>query len=164
MTSATNDIAAMVYMQPASAASRGILAAQVVSKADTSLDVLLQTVSRHGTQAAQQAERQLETLQDCFLTLLHRQLKKTGIVLTEKLTISLGNNQQLLLESGDDNEALLKALAADNDLRDMFRRLRSLAITAQGIHFLNTAHAADGAPTAEYRMCMKGALTHFYLR
>lgn len=128
------------------------------------LESLLERIARHGAAAERAAEDCLEELQERFAAILYAQLHKAGITLNDKLSITLSEEQTLILQSSEDSGAILDALAADSELQSLLVRLQKLAVTARGIRYLNAVASDDARSCAQYAACFKGALSHFYLK
>ena len=176
MNNATNNNCSMVHVQPGSAAmAHSPLRAATEAVKDTTtfspaLKNLLDALSTYGDSAERMLEEQLETLQDAFLHKLDSTLVKGGVTLSDKLTISLADNQTLIFQCHEDNERLLAALDSSlegsEELQDMFVALHRLAIMVQGMNFVNRSRSPRplDAGMPQYKMCLKGALSHFYLK
>lgn len=177
MNDATNDLSTMVYVQQGDSLpplSPVIFLPSVEDGDGTesmqlspALDALLNSLSSCGTEAESLLEEQLEALQDAFLHKLESTLRQGGVILNDKLTITLTENQTLVFQSHEDNsDELLAALGGCEELQTMFVTLHKLALMSQGLHFMNHAYspALPPANLPQYRMCLKGALSHFYLR
>lgn len=173
MNNAINDLDSMIHVQQATAYPP-VSCLPAMPDAHTggpmtispALDALLDSLSTCGTDAENILEEQLETLQEAFLQKLESTLHKGGVTLTEKLTITLTENQTLVFQSHEDNEELLAALGGCEELQTMFVSLHKLALMSLGLQYMNQAHgpAVLSAHVPQYKMCLKGALSHFYLK
>lgn len=130
---------------------------------------LLERAALHGAAAAASLENSLDVLQEIFVHELRSCLEKAGLVLDERLEISLTENDELLLEGGTaENGALQEAVATNPLLGSLVRRLHRLALALRGMELLRAgAEDADAPLSASglpgYRVRLKGALSHFYL-
>lgn len=118
-------------------------------------------------------EEQLDTLQETFVSLLERQFEKEKFTPGHRLHIFLSQDGKLVVEGEDDDADKVCALFARQPrLHERFRELARLALLTHGIAVARRAHAAmeTGADSDEepllgrYHMCLKGALSHFYVR
>lgn len=176
MNDATNELSTMVYIQqnndlPA-LSPRAFLPATTEAHGDQvipispALDSLLDSLSSCGNEAESLLEEQLEALQDAFLQKLESTLRQGGVTLNDKLTITLTENQTLIFQSHEDSDELLAALGGCEELQTMFITLHKLALMSQGLHYMNHAYSPALPPQhlPQYKMCLKGALSHFFLR
>lgn len=159
-----NNIDAMVHMRMSDAR----LAESATAGGggdDSALERLLDQISQYGDVMEKAAEDRLDGLQERFVECVRRKLDGAGVTLDHKLSITLSEEQNLLLHCAEDDEAILNALGTDAELQHMFAHLQKLAVTAQGVRWLNAA-ASDAPWTRgeQYAMCLKGGLSHFYFK
>lgn len=128
------------------------------------LEGLRDAVRLHGAEALRSAQQRLETLQECFLSIVHRRLSSAGISPVDKLSLHLADDASLSLHTAAGDAHLQELLTADGELQALFTQMHTLALTAQGIEHLNAAQDTVAASSVRYRACIKGALSHFYLR
>ena len=170
MNKATNNLSTMVHMQQGSASSspRPLLppAVKDATPLSPAVEYLLDTLSSCGENAEKMLEAELENMQDIFLLKLEAILQQGGVALNDKLTITLTESQTLVFQCNDDSEELLTALGGCEELQEMFVRLHKLALMSQGLHYMNRArsHMLLSTSLPQYKMCMKGPLSHFYLK
>lgn len=166
----TNDICAMIHVRSRDAATATSIPSRPsasMDSADSALHLLFHAVEQYGELAAAAAEQKLEALQERFLELLYSRLHKAHIEPSDKLSLSLSPDNTLLIQSAADNEVLLAALGSDVALQDMFVELQNLAIASEGLRYLNRTRQQTGAADdgiARYWVCLKGTLSHFYLK
>ena len=118
-------------------------------------------------------EEQLDALQETFVSLLERQFEKEKFTPAHRLHIFLSPEGKLVVEGEDDDADKVCAIfSRQPQLQQRFRELARLALLTHGIAVARRAHAAmeagadsDDEPLlARYHMCLKGALSHFYVR
>ena len=118
-------------------------------------------------------EEQLDALQETFVSLLERQFEKEKFTPANRLHIFLSPEGKLVVEGADDDADKVCAIFSRQPLlHQRFRELARLALLVLGIAVARRAHAAMDAGTgsdeepllARYHMCLKGALSHFYVR
>ncbi len=132
---------------------------------EQALNIVEHCLRSFGSDALQELESHMERLQEEFLAHLHTRLQERNIHLDEKLVLSLSNENTLVLQCQEHEEALLVALGEDEALRERLQELRSRALLAHGLQYVVSAR--DARPTADfaqYKVCVKGMLSHFYLR
>ncbi len=136
-----------------------------VSEEEQAMKVITHCIQTFGGEAMQELEQHIETLQEDFLAHVHSRLAEKNIQLEEKLVLSLSPENTLLLQCQEHEEALLTALGEDDDLRKRLQELRSAAFISQGLHYvMNAQQENPDENLAEYKVCVKGKLSHFYLR
>ncbi len=124
-----------------------------------------QCIKFFGQAATKEIEEHMEYLQEEFLNHLEDLLQSHNINIQEKLTISLSSDNQLILQCQEEEDALLSTLGTDELLLKHLHSLRKAALVSRGLDFIlsvqNQNHS-DNLP--QYRVCTKGALSHFYLK
>ncbi len=132
---------------------------------EQSLNVVTHCLRNFGADALQELENHVERLQEEFLAHLHMLLQEKKIRLDEKLVLSLSNENTLVLQCQEHEEALLTALGENEALHDRLQELRSTALLAHGLHYALSAHDTKVTNNlAQYNVCVKGMLSHFYLK
>ncbi len=135
------------------------------SSSSQSLMHMTQSIRVLGSSAAEALEEQIELLQNQFMTYLTTLLHEKGIVLEEKITLSLSQHNTLVLECAAHEDALLAALGDNEALVNCLRTLRAAALTERGLQYLTAAQQENISDTMpQYKVCAKGALSHFYLK
>lgn len=126
-----------------------------------------------GAELAPALEEHLDALQEGFVSQLERQFEKEKFSPANRLHIFLSAEGKLVVEGADDDADKVCAIfSRQPGLQRRFRELARLALLTHGIAVARRAHAAletgadsDEAPIlARYHMCLKGALSHFYVR
>ena len=162
-------------------------AAAVTSAGDTlppaSLDAMtasrLRDFIREGEELLPVLEEQLDALQETFVSLMERQFEKEKFTPGNRLHIFLSAEGKLVVEGEDDDADKVCAIFSRHPLlQRRFRELARLALLTHGFAVARTAHEAMeagdnamgegtsvGAPLlGRFHMCLKGALSHFYVR
>ncbi len=126
---------------------------------------IIENIGTHGQAAAKALETHIERVQNHCIAYMRQALREEGIVLEEKITLSLSSRNTLLLECASNEDALLAALGNNEVLVSCLRALRKSALTARGLQYLRAAQAEDIPDTMpQYKVCAKGELSHFYLK
>ncbi len=122
-------------------------------------------ISTFGEEALHELQQHIEFLQEDFLAHLYARLTEKNLQLDEKLILSLTAENTLFLQCQEHEEALLAALGEDTDLLKRLQDLRAIAFISQGLLYIrNAKEEKPDASLAEYKVCLKGKLSHFYLR
>lgn len=126
-----------------------------------------------GAELAPALEEHLDALQEGFVSQLERQFEKEKFSPANRLHIFLSPEGKVVVEGADDDADKVCAIfSRQPGLQRRFRELARLALLTHGITVARRAHAAmvgggecDEEPLlARYHMCLKGALSHFYVR
>ncbi len=132
---------------------------------EEALQAITQCIQSFGEQAKAELYAYTDHLQEDFLLHLHERLRDHKLTIREKLSLSLGENNTLILECAEQEEALLTALGTDDALRQKLSHLREATLQIRGLEYL--LHAQDKEATqdlGQFKVCTKGSLSHFYLR
>lgn len=133
----------------------------------------LQELMAESAELAPALEAQLDALQENFVSLLERQFEKEKFSPGNRLHLFLSAEGKLVVEGDEeDTEQVCAIFSHSPRLLRRFRELARLAVLAHGIDVARTAHTAiltggdtDDEPLlGRYHMCLKGALSHFYVR
>ncbi len=136
-----------------------------IASQEQTLEIVEHCILSFGIEALQELEEQIEKLQEEFLALLHSLLQAKKIKLKEKLVLSLCSENTLLLQCYEHEESLLAALGENESLNTRLKELRSKALLAQGLNYLlNAKNLNTLKDIPQYKICIKGALSHFYLK
>ena len=128
---------------------------------------------REGAELAPALEERLDALQEGFVSQLERQFEKERFSPANRLHIFFSPEGKLVVEGADDDADKVCAIFSRNPaLQRRFGELARLALLTHGISVARRAHealeTAGGAEEepllARYHMCLKGALSHFYVR
>lgn len=136
----------------------------VAGEGGRALEALREAVRLHGPDAMRSAQQRLETLQECFLSIVQTRLQNAAAPPTDKLSMHLAGDETLVLDTAAEDEHLHELLTADDELQSLFSQMHTLALTTHGLEHLDAALHGVGASPLRYRACLKGALSHFYLR
>ncbi len=166
MRNVTNAINTMLHVHQAdSAALKSSESSPVWLVQEEAVSAIEQCVQSFGHEAMQELEGYVEFLQEEFLAHVHSLLEERNIHMDEKLMLSLSVDNMLLLQCQEQEEALLSALGEDTEVRERLEQLRSTAFLARGLQYMMAAKAqTPPAHMAEYNVCVKGKLSHFYLK
>ncbi len=136
-----------------------------VNQEEQALQVVEHCLRTFGPEAMQELESHVEQLQEEFLAHLNTLLLEKNINLNEKLVLNLSNENVLVLQCQEQEEALLAILGENDVLHERLQELRAMALLAHGLQYAISARDAKAAANlAEYNVCVKGKLSHFYLR
>ncbi len=136
-----------------------------VGEEEQALSVITHCVQTFGGEAMQELEQHIERLQEDFLAHVHSRLAENKITLKEKLVLSLSNENMLLLQCQEYEEALLSAFGEDDELQKRLQALRAAAFLSQGLQYIIGAKQEKPEEhLGDYKVCIKGMLSHFYLR
>ena len=139
----------------------------------------LQEFMLEGAELLPLLEEQLDALQETFVSLMERQFEKEKFTPGNRLHIFFSAEGKLVVEGEDDDADKVCAIFSRHPLlQRRFRELARLALLTHGLAVARTAHAAmeagdesrddvaaEGAPLlGRFHMCLKGALSHFYVR
>ncbi|WP_304680062.1 hypothetical protein [uncultured Desulfovibrio sp.] len=177
-TNSQNHLASMVHMQSGSSVT---IAAAVESDSGTDASILLpdrasralQNLARDGNELSQALEERLDSLQESFMALLQRQMNGDKLHLEERLHLYLSPEGCLVVEGSDtDTEKVCAIISRKPALQRRFQELARLALLSHGVEVACQAHTALQKSEQEtgntlfsrYHMCLKGALSHFYVR
>ena len=117
-------------------------------------------------------EAQLDSLQETFVSLMEWHFEKERFCPGNRLHLFLSAEGKLVVEGDEeDTEQVCAIFSRSPRLLRRFRELARLAVLAHDIDVARTAAAmctdsdADDEPLlGRYHMCLKGALSHFYVR
>ncbi|MCR4666244.1 MAG: hypothetical protein K5657_03000 [Desulfovibrio sp.] len=132
----------------------------------------MQALSAEGGQLIESLEKQLDTLQEAFIALLSKEMKRVGVHLENRLHLSLSEEGDVVVEGEDnDTDKVQEILSHSSELQSRFRELAHLTLLSQGIDMVCQAKAAlEGnarcfSPIfSHYHAYIKGSLSHFYLK
>ncbi len=166
MKNVSNAINTMLHVHSdANTAMKNGAEAPVWLEQEEALSAIEHSVRTFGVQAIQDLEEYVEYLQGEFLAHVQSLLQEKNIHMDEKLMLTLSEDNTLLLQCQEHEEALLSALGEDALLREQLENLRSTAFMARGLQYMLAAKAQKvPAHMTEYNVCLKGKLSHFYLK
>ncbi len=181
MKDATNAINTMLYLQKADAPTPDTTAKPIHSLTwdyeeqnaefeesaaheKQALSTINRCVKFFGDAATKELEEHMELLQETFIAHLESVLQKHEIVIQEKLTLSLSASDTLILQCQGQEEDLLNALGDDATLLYYLKELRKIALVGRGLDYILAVQADynNDEYLPQYKVCTKGALSHFY--
>ena len=178
MTNENNNcISAMLHMQTgapeaASHARHGQIAGQPLSGLDEASARALRSLAKDGEGLVTALEARLDELQEAFMGMLNTQLEERHLRPEDRLHLYLSPEGSLVVEGTDNDAALLcDIIARKPDLQNSFKEMAQVAMLSHGVELATQIqtdmldHMEDAAPLLEhYHMCLKGPLSHFYIR
>ena len=176
-TDNNNCISAMLHMQSgATEATSQARHYPTTGKALSGLDETsvraLNCLAKDGEGLVTALEARLDELQEAFMDMLNTQLEERHLRPEDRLHLYLSPEGTLLVE-GNDNDAdlLCDIIARKPDLQKSFKQMAQVAMLSHGVELAAQMHndimdqIEDGNPLlGHYHMCLKGPLSHFYIR
>ncbi|MBD5417609.1 MAG: hypothetical protein HDR50_08125 [Desulfovibrio sp.] len=176
-TESRNHLAEMVHLRnsdtPLTVQARSAIPESLPPSSPDSATSRLREFMNQSAELLPELEEQLDALQEAFVSLLERQFEKEKFSPEHRLHIFLSPEGKLVVEGEDDDADKVCAIfSRQPQLHQRFRELARLALLTHGIAVARRAHAAmeAGADSDEepllgrYHMCLKGSLSHFYVR
>ncbi len=177
-TDSQNQIQTMLHLRhlPAVAAADDGAPLPAPPPLDPAARRALDSLSRIYPLVLPAVEARLEALQDDFIAQLSRKMQGRGLAPQGRLRLSPAAGNTVLVEGEEDEAAGLRALfEACPYLGDLFHEMARLAVLAHGMEVTSQAYTGEGnnlaavvadntALLGRYQMCLKGSLSHFYLR
>lgn len=176
-TESRNHLAEMIHMRngvtPLAAPARIPDMDALPPTLDDATEHRLQEFMAESADLVPALEAQLDSLQEIFVSLMERQFEKEKFSPGNRLHLFLSAEGKLVVEGdGEDAEQACAIFSRSPRLLRRFRELARLAVLAHGIDVARMAHTAictggdtDDEPLlGRYHMCIKGALSHFYVR
>lgn len=118
-------------------------------------------------------ESELDARQEAFVVELGKHMERERLVPAERLHLSLAEDGNLVVEGEErDAEQLCAIISRTPSLKHNFKELAKLALLVHGLDIGRRAHETMCQPdgvldprlSSRYHMCMKGSLSHFYVR
>ena len=118
-------------------------------------------------------EMRLDAMQEAFMALLSQKMAAAKLSFTERLHIFVGEEGRLVIEGSDhDTDKLGELVSACPEIQRHFDEMAALAMLLHGLDvvfraydsLLQTGGNPDAGLLGRYHMCLKGALSHFYVR
>lgn len=137
----------------------------------TELGAFLGYLERHGRELSRSLAAGMDELQELFLRTVHQSFQAVGVEADARMTLYLNQQDKLALEGASPGqEKLLELLSASKALPAILKMLSVQNALLRNITELRLAAGTDGeadpATLAElrqnYRVCLKGPLSHFY--
>ena len=178
MTNENNNcISAMLHMQTgapeaASHARHGQIAGQPLSGLDEASARALRCLAKDGEGLVTALEARLDSLQEAFMDMLNTQLEERHLRPEDRLHMYVSPEGTLVVE-GNDNDAnlLCDIITRKPDLQKSFKQMAQVAMLSHGVELATQIHndiidqVEDTNPLlGHYHMCLKGPLSHFYIR
>lgn len=176
-TDSQNQLASMVHMQTGDPALQGIvdpdLETAALSKLADDASRMLRMLARNGEDLSQALEARLDCLQESFMEILNAQLAAGTLKREARLHLYLSPEGRLVVEGEDgDAEKLCELISGNPALQRRFQELARLALLSRGVEVARQAQDALESPESSlenplfgrYHMCLKGPLSHFYVR
>ena len=172
-----NSISAMLHMQSGaseatSSARHYPTSGQALSGLDETSVRALNCLAKDGEGLVTALEARLDELQEAFMGMLNTQLEERHLRPEDRLHLYLSPEGSLVVEGTDNDAALLcDIIARKPDLQKSFKEMAQVAMLSHGVELATQIqndmldHMDDAAPLLEhYHMCLKGPLSHFYIR
>ncbi len=172
-----NHLAEMIHMRNGAAALAAPARIPDMDALPPSFDEVtehrLQEFMAESAELVPALEAQLDSLQEIFVSLMERQFEQEKFSPGNRLHLFLSAEGKLVVEGDEeDTEQVCDIFSHSPRLLRRFRELARLAMLVHGIDVARTAHTAirtggdadDGPLLGRYHMCLKGALSHFYVR
>ena len=149
------------------------LPAEPLQEQDAFSSALVRLLAEEGEGLVRALEARLDTLQEGFLDTLNRQLAERQMHPADRLHLFLSPEGSLMVEGNDsDADMLCEIIDRRPDLRASFREMAQMAMLSHGVELATRARNGmegkddgDIAPLlGHYHMCLKGSLSHFYIR
>ena len=178
MTNENNNcISAMLHMQSGaseatSQARHNPTSGQALTGLDETSVRALNCLAKDGEGLVTALEARLDELQEAFMGMLNTQLEERHLRPEDRLHLYLSPEGSLVVEGTDNDSALLcDIIARKPDLHKSFKEMAQVAMLSHGVELATQIqndmldHMDDAAPLLEhYHMCLKGPLSHFYIR
>ncbi|OXS28580.1 MAG: hypothetical protein BCS36_09930 [Desulfovibrio sp. MES5] len=139
---------------------------------ETTLQILRE-LERSGDSLVEALETRLEIMQEAFMAHIHSQVEQVGLKLESRLLLYLSPEGKLVVEGNDaDAEGLCRIIAQQPSLQRLFQQMAHAALLSHGLSVASQAQQALAAQDetqeaslfSRYHMCLKGPLSHFYIR
>lgn len=134
---------------------------------------ILRELERSGDSLVEALEARLEIMQETFMAQIRSQVEKVGLKLESRLLLYLSPAGKLVVEGNDaDAEGLCGIIAQQPGLQRLFQQMAQAALLSHGLAMASQAQQAlaarneplEDALFSRYHMCLKGPLSHFYIR
>jgi hypothetical protein len=145
---------------------------QALSGLDETSVRTLNCLAKDGEGLVNALEARLDELQEAFMDMLNTQLQERHLRPEDRLHLYLSPEGTLVVEGKDNDSALLcDIIARKPDLQKSFKVMAQVAMLSHGVELATQIQndileqMDDAAPLLEhYHMCLKGPLSHFYIR
>jgi hypothetical protein len=133
----------------------------------------LRCLTQDGENLVLALEARLDSLQEAFVGMLNSQLMEKQLRPEDRLHLSLSSDGTLVVEGNDnDTNLLCEIIARKPTLQKSFREMAQVAMLSHGVELVTQIQSdiADqdcdevNPLLGRYHMCLKGSLSHFYVR
>ena len=171
-----NQINRMLHVQPANVSSNqhlGMYEGSPLAALDEATLQILRELGRSGDSLVEALETRLENMQEAFMAQIRSQVEQVGLTLENRLLLYLSPAGKLVVEGRDaDAEGLCHIITQQPRLQRLFQQMAQTALLSHGLAVASQAQQAliaqdetQEAPLfSRYHMCLKGPLSHFYIR
>lgn len=148
-------------------------AGQPLHELDEAAARALRCLAQDGEGLVQALEARLDSLQETFMDMLNSQLAEKQLRPEDRLHLSLASDGTLVVEGNDnDTDLLCEIITRKPFLQKSFREMAQVALLSHGVELATQIQNDMAYPDGEemepqlgrYHMCLKGALSHFYIR
>lgn len=153
--------------------SAGMYADSPLATLDEATLQILREFERSGDSLVEALEARLETMQEAFMAQIRSQVEEVGLKLESRLLLYLSPAGKLVVEGNDaDAEGLCGIITQQPGLQRLFQQMAQAALLSHGLAMASQAQQALAARDetledplfSRYHMCLKGPLSHFYIR
>lgn len=155
------------------ARGRSTQPSEPLSGLDETSSRTLHCLAKNGEGLVLALEERLDSLQESFMDMLNSQLEERCLRPEDRLHLYLSAEGTLMVDGSDNDAALLcDIISRRPDLQKSFKEMARVAMLSHGVELAAQMHAdiADQTDDAvnpmlgHYHMCLKGPLSHFYIR
>ena len=134
---------------------------------------ILHDLERSGVSLVEALEARLEVMQEAFMAQIHNKVERQHLKLEDRLLLYLSPAGQLVVEGNEaDADNLCHIISQQPQLQRHFQQMAQVALLSHGLTVAAQAQQAlaSGDEIMEeplysrYHMCLKGPLSHFYIR
>lgn len=134
---------------------------------------ILHSLECSGSGLVEALELRLEAMQETFMVQLQSCLGEQFPEFDERILLYLSPMGDLVMESKEQGaEKLCRIISEHPSLQKYFHTMAKIALLVHGLSVASHAQCALKADTenedvtifSRYRMCLKGSLSHFYVR
>lgn len=166
----------MLHVQSGNVSSNqhlGVYEGSPLAALDEATLQILRELERSGDSLVEALEVRLEIMQEAFMTQIRSQVEQVGLKLESRLLLFLSPAGKLVVEGSDaDAEGLCRIISQQPSLQRLFQQMAQAALLSHGLAVASQAQQALAAQEetleaplfSRYRMCLKGPLSHFYIR
>lgn len=171
-----NQINSMLHVQSGKISSNqhlGMYEDSPLAALDEATLQILRELERSGDSLVEALEARLEIMQEAFMAQIRNQVEQVGLKLESRLLLYLSPAGKLVVEGKDaDAEGLCRIIEQQPSLQRLFQQMAQAALLSHGLAVASQAQQALSAQDetleaplfSRYHMCLKGPLSHFYIR